>query len=92
MKNIKNFEQFNESINSMDWKEEYNEVKCNTLNLKPGDSFEMVVGETKYIDDKQATKKAFYRGKKDYMIYFSYKKTGTVYKIEKSELKDKIIN
>ena len=84
MKKLKDYKQFNEAIYSADWKEDYNEEKCKTLDLNVNDKFKMTSGKSSY-------KTAFYRGKKDDLFFFSYKKDGTVYKIPKDEIKEKFV-
>ena len=85
MKNIQDFKQFNEqSIYSANWKEAFDEVKCNTLDLEPGDEFKMTDGKSSY-------KNAFYRGNQDDLFYFSYEPDGIVYKIPKHEMKTKFV-
>jgi len=84
MKNLKDFETFNEAIYSANWKEEFNEKKCKDFDLSVTDKFKMTSGKSKY-------KTAFYRGKKDDLIYFSYSVDGPVYKIPKNEMKEKFV-
>ena len=92
MKNLMNFTQYNEAIYSIDWKEEFDEVKCETFNLEPGDKFEIKIGTPKYIEEKTPTKKVYYKGKRNELIYFSYTKNGIIYKIPIEELEEKIVN
>jgi len=91
MKKLKNFTQYNEAIYSKDWKEEFDEEYCETFDLEPGDKFEMISGTAKYMDDPIPTKRVFYRGKGNDLIYFSDTKDGIVYKIPVSELEEKIV-
>lgn len=74
----------NETIYSSNWNEDFNEVDCKTFNLKPDDEFEMYTTKFKI-------EKAFYRGNKDDLFYFSYEPDGIVYNMTKNEMKEKFI-
>jgi hypothetical protein len=93
MKNIKDYVQFNEqAINSLNWKETFDEVECSEFDLSPGDEFVMKTGKAKYSYDETPTRTVFYRGCKDNdLIYFSYELDGTVYRIPMDELETKIV-
>ena len=92
-KMIKKFKQFEQAIYSANWKEEFDEEDCPTLELSIGDEFEMIMGtgKHKYIGELDSTKKAFYRGKKDDLRYFSYTLDGSIYKLPISELKERLV-
>jgi NAD-dependent DNA ligase len=89
---IQNFKQFSEAIYATNWKEEYEKIYCPIFDLNVNDEFEMKIdSKPKYLDEDVSTIRAYYSGRHNDIIYFTYDIDGIVYKIPKEELERKFI-